>query len=136
MFLRTSFHQTHKKPYSNSTVCGLVEATADTTVIIEAAKYGLRKIYKPDYLYQKVGIMLVDIVPATYHQSDLFISTSNNNISRKDKLMQLIDKINEEQGRDTIFLGAQGIERTWQMRAELKSHCYTTRWKELAQVRL
>lgn len=80
-----------------------------------------------------MGLFLKPLLSAIQFLAILFLS--NNNNSRKDKLMQLIDQINEEQGRDTISLGAQGIDWRWQMRAELKSLCYTNCSKELAQVK-
>ncbi|GAC1366580.1 MAG: hypothetical protein NVSMB38_46090 [Ktedonobacteraceae bacterium] len=48
--------------------------------------------------------------------------------------MEIIDEINRLWGRNTIFYGAIGLKREWQMKQTRKSPHYTTRWNELLTI--
>ncbi|NLO12225.1 MAG: DUF4113 domain-containing protein, partial [Candidatus Cloacimonetes bacterium] len=50
-------------------------------------------------------------------------------------LMDIMDKINRQSGRDTLFYASSGIQRDWQMRRARLSPAYTTRWKDLPKVK-
>lgn len=55
--------------------------------------------------------------------------------NEKDKrLMQALDVISSKFGRDTIRFGVQRNKECWQMKAEMKSHKYTTCLKEVLQI--
>jgi DNA polymerase V len=47
--------------YSCSVVVPLRRPTSDTSRIFEAALAGLHCIYKPDFLYAKAGVMLLEL---------------------------------------------------------------------------
>jgi DNA polymerase V len=47
--------------------------------------------------------------------------------------MRAVDVINSVWGSDTLFFGAQGLTRSWQMRQERKSPHYTTKWPDLLE---
>jgi len=49
-------------------------------------------------------------------------------------LMTLMDKLNR-QGRGTLYFAGQGIQQAWQMKREMLSPRYTTRWSDLPVVR-
>jgi hypothetical protein len=55
----------------------------------------------PHYKPLSVGVVLLDLVPASRHQADLFASDSQ----RHQKLSPLIDRINDRYGRYAIGLG-------------------------------
>ncbi|MEZ9765308.1 DUF4113 domain-containing protein [Vibrio splendidus] len=48
--------------------------------------------------------------------------------------MQLIDKLNNKLGRDSIFLAAQGTTHDWTMKRNFLSPQYTTNLKDLPSV--
>jgi DNA polymerase-4 len=54
----------------------------------------------PSYKPLSVGITLLDLVPATQHQPDLFEGSE-----RQDRLSPLVDGINRRFGRNTIGFG-------------------------------
>jgi len=66
---------------------------------------------------------------ASQAQGDLFSLSVPR--KRRDALMAALDTLNRTMGRDTIAFAAQGIERPWKLRAEMRSPRYTTRWDEL-----
>jgi hypothetical protein len=55
----------------------------------------------PAYKPLSVGIVLLDLVPASLHQPDLFAADNR----RRQKLSPLVDRINDRYGRCTIGFG-------------------------------
>jgi DNA polymerase V len=51
-------------------------------------------------------------------------------------LMQAIDDINKKRGRGTLYFVGQGIQQPWQMKREMLSPRYTTRWSDLRVVNI
>lgn len=106
--------------------------TADTALMISAAKKLLDQIYSPYEKYKKCGAILLDLIPERYLQPDLF---SNGMPPKRKRLMQTIDALNDHFGKDTLFFAAMGTDPTWKMRSEKRSRCYTTDWEELPIVK-
>lgn len=115
-----------------STVVTLLEATQDTRTVIAYAKASLEKLYKPGESYRKVGVRLLNLVSDNLNQRSLFAEDLPKN---SEKLMRVIDKINQQMGKDTVFLAAQGTHRPWQPKSETRSPRYTTDWGELVKVK-
>jgi len=131
VFIQTNGFRETEKQYSNAITCTLTIPTSDTRIIIGAAKHCLNEIYKTGYRYKKVGIMLLDLIPATLDQKNLFVDTDHH---PDDHLMDIVDRINNGHGPDTLFFGVQGVTREWKMRCGLRSPRYTTQWDELLMV--
>lgn len=131
VFVQTNGFRETDKQYSNAITCTLAIPTSDTRIIIGAAKFCLSKIYKPGYRYKKVGIMLLDLIHVSLEQGNLFANIDHH---PGDHLMNILDRINEDHGPDTLFIGAQGVAREWKMRCGSRSPRYTTRWDELLMV--
>lgn len=53
------------------------EPTQDTREITQCAIRLLKTIFAVNYSYKKCGIVLLDILPKTHPQQDIFSSTSN-----------------------------------------------------------
>ena len=129
VFIQTNNFKATDKQYSNSLSCTLPVPASDTRIIIGAAKYALSRIYKPGYRFKKAGIMLLDLIPDSLEQGNLFAE-----IGQGDSLMNVMDRINEDYGPDTLFIGAEGVAKAWKMRCGLRSPRYTTQWDELLKV--
>jgi DNA polymerase V len=95
------------------------------------ARKCLEQIFSKGYKYHKAGIILLDLVPVTFKQLELFDSMDTPERSR---LMQTIDKMNTVMGRDTMRFGSQGISHPWARRCEHRTPRYTTSWEELVKV--
>ena len=130
VYLNTNKHKTNEKQYKNGFSAGLVEPTSDSSHIIGVAKECLKKIFRKGYRYQKVGVILLDVMPMQIKQYDLF---EDNKIKRKDVGL-LLDKVNSRFGRESLFMAAQGVERGWSMRQNYKSPAYTTCWDDILKV--
>lgn len=81
--------------------------------------------------------MLLDLrTKYTDTQFDLF--ETSNNVKQKQKserLMQTLDTINQKMEKHTLQLGGVRKQAPWQIKHDLLSLRYTTRWDELLVVR-
>ena len=132
VFLQTNRYRPRHPQYQNSATCSFVLPTSDTGEIISAARSSINCLYRAGFQYHKCGVMLLDIAPASTVQGDLFHTVD---YERSDRLMQVVDRLNARMGRGTVGFAARGIKRSWEMRQELRSPRYTTRWDELVQVK-
>lgn len=131
VFIISNKHRKDLPQYDNAIETKFIMPTDDLRLITKTAKNGLSKIFKQGISYKKAGIELRDLVANHVNQYDLFAhSPSNNN-----KLMDVFDSINSKFGRDTISLAAEGHQKMWRMRSNMKSPAYTTRWDELPLVK-
>ncbi len=105
--------------------------TADSARLIQAARQGLRRIYRPGYRYKKAGVMLMDLGPARVQQGDLFAPPETATRSR---LLALVDAANRGLGQGTLRFAAEGIGQPWKMRRERMTPAYTSDWGELPEV--
>jgi len=128
VFIRTSPFKQDAPQYSAALRLRLPEPTDDTLRLVKASRFLLRQLYRPGFEYQKAGILLSELQPATLRQGQLFDTTDT---SRRDKLMTVMDRLNREMGRDTLFLAGSGIDRAWRMRQGNRSPRYTTHWAEI-----
>jgi DNA polymerase V len=134
VFIHTNQFKRDEPQYANSASRTLLFPTSFTPDLIGAALKLLKGIYKPGYKYRKAGVYLSKITPKEHIQYDLFGDFSLWQHDKQRWLMEAVDHINRLWGHDTIFFGAQGIRREWQMRQMKRSPRYTTRWDELFAV--
>ena len=67
------------------------------------------------------------IIPENQRQLNLFCEESPKHLS----LIKTIDSINRKIGRTKVKLASQDIGRTWKMRQERLSPCYTTKIEDV-----
>ncbi len=132
-FVSTNPFRENDRQYHNGHLSSLIQPSADTCLLIETAKQNLAQIYRSGYAYQKAGITLMDIVPVSHQQQDLFMGQRGTEKLKRQQLMQVVDSLNEQMGSNTVFFAAQGTNNNWMTRAEHKSFRYTSNWAELAQ---
>ncbi len=134
VFLHTNYFQPDQPQYANSATRTILFPTAFTPALIGHALALLRGIFQQGYKYKKAGVLLTRIRPQERIQGDLFGEFSLDQYEKQARLMQAVDVINSVWGKDTLFFGAQGLTRSWQMRQERRSPRSTTRWNELLSV--
>ena len=132
VYIRTNPHRDGKLQYSQGVTIPLPQATDDTMQLIRVALWGLKRIYRPGFEYQKAGVMLGDIVKVSAIQQDLFSRDVRERVERR---MAMIDAVNRKMGRDALKPASNGMQQVWRMRSGNKSPAYTTRWKELPPAR-
>lgn len=130
VFLATNVFKPEKPQYSKSIMVTLPEPTASTAVLIKHALKGLKELYRPGYDFQKAGVMLAEIMPASCRQRSLFDPI------RSDKdLMNALDRINQKWGANTVRYAVSGFKKSWTFRRDHLSRAYTTKWDQLPVVK-
>ena len=119
--------------YGASRVVALPSPTDCTLQITRVALWLLKQIYKEGIYYQKAGVMLMELVPASGQQTGLFSGETPS--AKKSNLMATLDSINSKYSKGTIKLASEGVEKVWAMRRSYKSPNYTGDWFELPIVR-
>ena len=115
--------------YSNGLAATLGAHTARASAFAKASRRLLEPIYRDGYGYKKAGVCLYDIRPARPHQESLF----GRGRQEDEALMEAVDQITREHGKNALNLGAAGMpsDRDWAMKRRNRSPRYTTRWDEL-----
>ena len=119
--------------YYNSIGTILPSQTAYTPELIKYARELVEKIYKPNYKYQKVGVMAYNIAPNRPVQINLFEDPKIDK-SKQQRLMKVTDFLNAKYGSNTIKMMALGVNSNWSMRAGARTPRYTTVWNEILKV--
>jgi DNA polymerase V len=135
VFLHTNALKHDAPQYGKSLSQVLPFPTSFTPDLLHVALDMLRRIYREGYSFKKAGVFLSRIVPQDLLQADLFGDYSLEREYKKARLMCVVDLLNEWWGSNTLFFGAQGIERAWKMRQERRSPRYTTRAGDIVVVR-
>jgi DNA polymerase V len=124
VFIDTNPYRNDLPQRSQHIVMTLPVASNSTQELIQYARNGLQKIYKPNFLYKKAGVMMMDICPENAVQGSLFDKVDR--VKHK-SLMSVLDNVNDRYGRNTLKIGAMGDGKAWQIKQERLSRCYTTR---------
>lgn len=129
----TNFHaDEHARSMTGSGVT-LPSPTAHTPTLIHYADRVLSRIVQPHTSYRKAGVLLSGIVPEEKLQMNLF--SSSRYTERQRRLMGALDDLNSSFGRDTIFFGSAGVERSFaEGKRERRSDRFSTCWHELLRV--
>jgi DNA polymerase V len=115
--------------YSNSLVIPLPNASADTRLLVRAALFALKKIYRRGFAYNKAGVMLMGIGEAQVAQGSLLPEHGAGRSAAG--LMKAMDALNLRFGRNTVSVFSSSARKPWAMRREAMSSCYTTRWSDV-----
>ena len=135
VFAHTSRFAVVSDRYSAGQEIRLDLATDDTAVLIAAALKALRKFFVRGYRYQKVGVELKGLKPASQVQASMFDEVDVEKKMKMKKALAVIDGINREYGRDTVRYAVMGYEKKWFMRQEFFSRKFTTRISDVIVVK-
>jgi DNA polymerase V len=111
VYIRTNPHKADEPQYSPGTTIALASPTADSRRLVEAALAALRRIYRSGYRYQKAGVALSGIAPASVSQGSLFADAHDP--------------------AKSFRLASDGVVQGWRMKAGNRSPAYTSNWSEL-----
>lgn len=128
VFIKSSPFAVNEPYYGNVASEKLLTATQDTRDIIAAAVAALERIWRDGHRYAKAGVMLNDFSSTGVAQLNLFDEQPPRPHSRE--LMQVLDNINHT-GLGRVWFAGRGIAPEWQMKREMLSPAYTTRWKDI-----
>ncbi|ECG4908888.1 translesion error-prone DNA polymerase V subunit UmuC [Salmonella enterica subsp. enterica serovar Oranienburg] len=125
VFVKTSPFAVNEAYYANVASEKLLLPTRD---IISAAVKALDSIWLDGHRYAKAGVMLNDFTPSGVSQLNLFDEEQPR--AQSDELMKVLDRINHS-GKGKIWFAGRGIAPEWQMKRDMLSPAYTTRWSDI-----
>ena len=131
VFIRTSPFNKNRKYYSNGQTIDLPIPTSNSIELIKNAKQVLKNIYKPNYYYQKAGIILSHLSEAT-NNKNLFSSEKDEKINN---LMKSIDTTNYKYGRSTLSLATAGVHKKSNLKREYYSKIDTADFYALPTIK-
>ncbi|MBU1040616.1 MAG: Y-family DNA polymerase [Proteobacteria bacterium] len=132
--ISTPRHRDNLPQHSGQATVALPAATAHTPSIIDAALRALEDCFRPGYEYQKAGVMLLGLTPASGRQVSL-LDLDPEQRQRQHGLMSALDAVNRRFGRGTLrYAITTAPDRPWHMRQMRRSPRYTTSWDELPRV--
>ena len=133
VFVKTSPFAVKEPYYGNMASESLPFPSRDSRDIIAAAVRALGRIWVPEHRYAKAGVMLNDFTPAGVSQLSLFDDVQPR--ANSEALMNVVDGINHS-GLGKVWFAGRGIAPDWQMKRDLLSPAYTTRWADIPSARL
>lgn len=126
VYIRTNPHKAEHPQYQRGLTIPLSEASDDTLLLTRAAIWGLQRVYRQGFAYQKAGVALLNFSDGASRQLGLFSPARDNT-----RLMQVMDRINATWGRGTLRSAAEGTIKPWKMKRERMTQGYTTDWDQL-----
>lgn len=129
VFVKTSPHALNEPYYGNSAAVKLLTPTQDSRDIIGAAIKCLDAVWREGHRYLKAGVMLGDFFSQGVAQLNLFDDHAPRRNSSQ--LMQVLDYLNQKNGRGALWFAGQGVQQAWAMKREMLSPAYTTRLSEI-----
>ena len=144
VFIDTNRFRTDLPQYSNSAMETLLTPVNSTQEVVEGALKALRRIFIKGFKYKRAGVIVSAISDENLVQTNFL----DYDAEKRDKLKRLteqIDKINKQNGSETVVLGSQqytaahGRGKAGSFRDAIKhdfrSHNFTTRWEDIIRVR-
>ncbi|MEL7630897.1 Y-family DNA polymerase [Pectobacterium aroidearum] len=128
VFIKTSPFAVNGSYYGNVASEKLLLPTQDTRDIINAAVKALDRIWLNGHRYAKAGVMLKEFTPCGVSQLNLFDEFQPQ--VHSDALMKVLDGINNS-GKGKVWFAGRGIATGWQMKRDMLSPAYTTRWSDI-----
>lgn len=125
VFIMTNKYATGPQ-YVNYKIVKLPLASNQTAELIHYARIALKALFRSGYKYKKSGVIVSEVIPDNGIQSALW---DDKDRSKKQKLVNVIDKINQKAGNDKVKFAVMGEEENWKMRQHSLSPKYTTQWK-------
>ncbi|MBF0455379.1 MAG: Y-family DNA polymerase [Magnetococcales bacterium] len=132
VFIETSRFLPAAEQYRNAGTFKLPESLNDTGTLTKHALIIIKSLYREGFKYSRAGVILMELTPLRHHQPSLFGDQDKRR--RANRLMEAVDKLNQQMGSGTIHFGAEGLEKSWRMRQQMKSPSYTTHWQEIPLV--
>jgi len=132
-FIKTSPFAVNEAYYGKTAGTKLQIPTQDSRDIVAAATQCLDAIWQDGHRFQKCGVMLGDFYSQGVAQLGLFDEYQPR--SNSEQLMAVLDGINHS-GKGRVWFAGQGVQKSWEMKRQMLSPAYTTRFSELMRVKL
>jgi DNA polymerase V len=115
-----------------STVIAFASATNATSIMLSSVLPAVDALFIKGRRYKKSGVLFYGLESESIQQLELFRDEAvEAQKVREERLARVVDTVNNQLGRNTLFYLSEGIERPWQMRREFLTPDYTTSWDDL-----
>lgn len=132
-FIKTSPFAVNEVYYGKTAGTKIQIPTQDSRDIVAAATKCLDAIWQEGHRFQKCGVMLGDFYSQGVAQLGLFDEYKPR--SNSEQLMAVLDGINHS-GKGRVGFAGQGIQKSWEMKRQMLSPAYTTRFSDLMRVKV
>lgn len=130
--IRTGMFNPDEVHHAQGVLVELPYPTCDTLLMTSLATEAVTRIYRPGCRYSKAEVLLMDLRQPGEFSEDLFAPKQS---VACDRLMDVMDTINERWGRGTVRAASVPVSPDWGMRREMMSQSYTTRVDQLWTVK-
>jgi len=118
--------------YSNIGTLPLQTPSSYTPELQAKAQTILKDLFRSGFRYQKVGVLLLELVPENGRQLTFNDFLDDSNSKQNKPLMKALDAINQRHGRGTLHFASSGTgKKRWHMNQNKLSKRFTTTWSEL-----
>lgn len=97
-------------------------------LLTKAATEAVHRLFQPGFKYSKAEVMLMDLRQPGEFTDDLFTQSQPQ---AAEKVMNVLDEINQRWGRGTLRTGGVPATPDWGMRREMMSQSFTTKLDQL-----
>ena len=129
----TDFHRAQEPQYHGGATLPFTVPTHFTPEVVRCAMHAFDKAFRTGFRYKKAGVMLLDLVPQSGVQGELFDAVDRFKARR---LMSALDGVQARHGEKALRYAASGVEDGWRSRREFRTPRYTTKWEELPVARM
>lgn len=134
VFTLTPRHREELPQHQGQATVTLPGPTNFTPDIVAATLRGLDEAFRQGFAYQKAGVLLLGLTPASARQRSL-LDLPPEERQRQRALMAVVDAVNRRHGRGALRLAISSApDRPWHMRQHRRSPRYTTSWDELPRI--
>jgi DNA polymerase V len=109
--------------------------TAYTPTLITAALDCLQQIFKPGYIYKKIGVVLSDLHPEQSIQLSTISQLPEQTLEKQTSVMKTIDTINAKFDKKVSFAATHN-KHEWAAKAQRRSAHFTTDWHEILTIKI
>ncbi|WP_454563036.1 Y-family DNA polymerase [Pseudomonas sp. AIG] len=130
--IRTGMFNPEEAKYANGALVELPYPTNDVRLLTKAAVEAVNRLFRPGFKYSKAEVLLMDLRQPGEFTDDLF---ARSQPAAAEKVMGVLDEINQRWGRGTLRSGSVPATADWGMRREMMSQSFTTRFNQLWTVK-
>ena len=133
VFVETNRFRKDRPQYCNQISQRLPIPTQDSRQLVQVASTMLDHLYRPGFLYKKVGVWASELVVPSFTQLHLFEPPKKQQSSA---LMGIMDQVNSRYGKAKLRVARSGYRRAeWKLKQEYCSPRFTTQLSEIMTIR-
>jgi DNA polymerase V len=126
--IRTGMFNPEEAKYANGALVELPYPTNDVRLLAKAASEAVDRLFRPGFKYSKAEVLLMDLRQPGEFTDDLFARSQPVAV---EKVMGVLDDINNRWGRGTLRTGRMPSNPDWGMRRKMMSQSFTTNIDQL-----